>query len=386
MERLSDLRKFVCPEIIFGNGARLLAGRYAKQIGAKKIFLVTDEGIMQTSLIKDVINSIENEDIPYTIFSDVTPNPRHTEVLEGAKQYLKSGSNLIVSVGGGSPMDCAKGIGVVATHHANILDFEGIDKIRVPVPPLIFIPTTAGSSADVSQFCIISNQERKVKIAIVSKAIVPDVALIDPIATYSMGSYLTACTGMDTLVHAIEAYVSKGAGVLTDVHALDAIRLVHENLNPLINDLTNQELRSKMMLASMKAGLAFSNAILGAVHAMAHSLGGFLDLPHGECNALLLPHVVNYNFDSSPERFIEIAKVLEIPTKNVSRTKIQKELVAHLIEMKSKVGILDGLSKRKVNISDVPILSEKALNDACMVTNPKSATKSDVEVIFKEAF
>ncbi len=193
-------------------------------------------------------------------------------------------------------MDCAKGIGIVSTNRKNILDIEGIDNVPIPGPPLICIPTTSGTSADVSQFAIINDTVEKRKIAIISKTVVPDVALIDPLTTLTMPAYLTACTGIDALVHAVEAYVSTANSPLLDLHALEAVRLVCTNLPQVLAAPTDLELRGKMTLASLQAGLAFSNASLGAVHAMAHSLGGLLDLPHGECNALLLDHVVNFNY------------------------------------------------------------------------------------------
>ena len=292
-----SLRKFVAPEIIFGSGARMLVGKYARQFSTRKALIVTDPGVIAAGWLKDVQTSLNEAEIPFHIFSNVKPNPRSGEVMEGAAVYREQNCNIIISIGGGSPMDCAKGIGIVVSNDMNILRFEGVDKIQLPVPPLIFIPTTAGTSADVSQFCIITNMEEQVKIAIVSKSVVPDIALIDPDTTMTMDPYLTACTGVDALVHAIEAYVSTGSGVLTDMYALEAIKLVKNYLPPLLIDQNNRELREKIMLGSMKAGLAFSNAILGAVHAMAHSLGGYLDLPHGECNAMLLEHVINYNLN-----------------------------------------------------------------------------------------
>lgn len=226
----------------------------------------------------------------------------------GAEFYRSEGCNVIVAVGGGSPMDCAKGIGIVAAHGRSILEFEGVDRLRVPSPPLILIPTTAGTSADVSQFVIISNQDERMKFSVVSKAVVPDVSLIDPETTLTMDPFLSACTGIDALVHAIEAFVSTGHGPLTDPHALEAMRLIDGNLVQMIANPGDIALREKIMLGSMQAGLAFSNAILGAVHAMSHSLGGYLDLPHGLCNAALVEHVVAFNYSAAPERFKVIAE------------------------------------------------------------------------------
>ena len=385
MSYLLNLRKFVAPEIIFGAGARKLVGKYAQQFSASKVLVVTDSGVMAAGWLGDVQQCLEEAGMSYQVFSNVTPNPRSTEVMEGAEVYRSEGCDVIVAIGGGSPMDCAKGIGIVSSNHNDILSFEGVDKIQTPVPPLIFIPTTAGTSADVSQFCIISNQGELVKIAIVSKAIVPDVALIDPETTITMNAYLTACTGMDALVHAIEAFVSIGSGALTDMYALGAIKLIQQNLAKLLKDPDNAELRERIMLGSMQAGLAFSNASLGAVHAMAHSLGGLLDLPHGECNAMLLDHVINFNFDVAPERYSMIAEAMGIDHRGLSSKGIRDRLITSVSALKHEVGIINQLRQKGVKTSDLPELSKKAIKDACMLTNPRKATQKDIEIVYEEA-
>jgi len=275
---ISNLRKFVSPEIIFGVGARKSVANYARTFGARKVLVVSDPGVVAAGWLEDISALLSEEDIEHVTFTEVSPNPRAEEVMKGAQVYQEHNCNVIVAIGGGSPMDCAKGIGIVCANGKHILDYEGIDTIHLPIPPLIFIPTTAGTSADVSQFAIISDPVEKIKISIVSKAVVPDVALIDPETTMTMDPFLSACTGIDALVHAIEAFVSTGAGPLTDMHALDAMRLINENIVTLVQNPNDIQVREQIMLGSMKAGLAFSNAILGAVHAMSHSLGGYLDL------------------------------------------------------------------------------------------------------------
>jgi alcohol dehydrogenase len=215
-----ELRKFVAPEFVIGTDARLLAGRYVKNYSSRHALVVTGPNIIRAGWVRDVTNSLDEEGIRYTIFSGVTPNPRDTEVMEGAKVYAESGCDSIVAVGGGSPMDCAKGIGIVSSNRKNILEFEGVDNIAVPPPPLVCIPTTAGTGADVSQFAIINDTTRKVKIAIISKKIVPDIALIDPLPLTTLSPELTAHTGMDAITHSVEAYVSNASSPVTDIHAL----------------------------------------------------------------------------------------------------------------------------------------------------------------------
>ena len=385
MESELKLRKFVAPEFIFGFGALKLAGRYAKNLGASRILVVTDPGVMAAGWTDQVIGSLTLEALPYVIYSGVTPNPRAEEVMRGAEVYKNTGCNLIMAVGGGSVIDCAKGIGIVVTNKRHILEFEGIDQVAIPMPPLICIPTTGGTSADVSQFAIISNTQEKNKIAIISKAVVPDVSLIDPLTLTTMDNYLAACTGLDALTHAIEAYVSVAHSPITDLHALAAIRLLSSHLVPSLAEPNNVELRKQVMLGSLEAGLAFSNASLGAVHAMAHSLGGLLDLPHGEANAILLEHVMSFNFPEAGERFSQIGEAMGLDLQKRSLSEKKAAILAEIGRLRNAVGIDKSLGQKGVSRADIPQLSKKAMNDPCIVTNPRHPVRRDIEVIFEEA-
>ncbi len=381
-----ELRKFVAPELVFGLDARLLVGRYAKNFGAKKVLIVSDRGVIAAGWLNEVLSILESEGLPYEIYADVTPNPKEEDVMKGAELYKAEECNAIVAVGGGSTLDCAKGIGIVSSHNKSILEFEGVDKVYNPIPPLICIPTTAGSSADVSQFAIIRDKKRKAKIAIISKAMVPDVALIDPVTATTMDSYLTACTGLDALTHAIEAYVSNASSPLTDTHALNAIRLIWSNLAKTIDNPHDLGLRGNMMLGSLEAGLAFSNASLGAVHAMAHSLGGFLDLSHGECNSILLDHVIDFNFDAEPVRYQHVGAMMGINFGGMSADKKKTAVIGELKQLKESIGIDCTLKQMGVKESEIPELSRNAMADLCIVTNPRRPEQEDIEEIFKSAF
>lgn len=380
-----ELRKFVAPEFIFGVGARFLCGKYARNLGIRKILIVSDPGVIQAGWCKDVIHSLEQERLAYSIYSKVSPNPRAEEVMEGAEYYNSNTCNGIIAVGGGSVIDCAKGIGTVSTNHQSILEFEGVDRVLAPTPPLVCIPTTGGTSADVSQFAIISDPQRHVKFAIISKAVVPDVSLIDPQTLTSMDAYLTACTGMDALSHAIEAFVSSAHSYLTDLHALEAIRLIRTALLPSIADPQNVLLRDQIMRGSLLAGLAFSNASLGGVHAMAHSLGGLKDLPHGECNALLLDHVIAYNFPEASERFEAIANALGMCLKGQTLHGKKSAILGEISRLRAEAGISGTLKKKGIRTSDIPDLAKNSMKDPCIVTNPRRPKQRDIEVIFEEA-
>jgi len=296
--------------------------------------------------------------------------------MVGTDAFLEHECNFIVAVGGGSPMDCAKGIAIVATNGGHIIDYEGVDSVPYPGPPLICIPTTSGTSADVSQFAIILNTMSLVKIAIISKKVVPDLALIDPELLTTMDDYLTACTGMDALTHAVEAYVSNASSSFTDLHALEAIRLVHKNLILLHKDRKNEEALNNMMLASLHAGIAFSNASLGGVHAMAHSLGGLFDLPHGECNSILLEHVIEHNFEFAKERYLNIAEAFGV------QNPCKETLLESIRTMRTTLGI-KGKIDLCVKLEEIQKLAEFSLLDPCMVTNPTVMSKEDVVKVFE---
>ncbi|MGB5063803.1 MAG: iron-containing alcohol dehydrogenase, partial [Candidatus Competibacter sp.] len=310
---LYDMRKFVAPEFIFGVGARRRAGFYARNLQARRVLVVTDPGIIRAGWLNGLLADLEESGLQAVVFSGVTPNPRDHEIMAGEQVYRDGGCDVIVALGGGSVIDCAKGIGIVFANGGHILDFEGVDRIDHPGPPLICIPTTAGTAADISQFAIINNTQRRYKIAVISKSVVSDVALVDPEVTLTMDPYLTACTGLDALSHAVEAYVSTASSPVVDIHALAAVELIRDFLLRSVTEPANLAVRENMMLASLQAGLAFSNASLGATHALSHSLGGYLDLSHGESNALLLEHVVRFNYRAAEERYRRIARALGAP-------------------------------------------------------------------------
>ena len=380
-----ELRKFVAPELVYGIDARLMAGRCAANLGVKRSLIVTDANVIAAGWAEDVEQSLAEYGIQVRRFTGVSPNPRDSEVMSGAAFYAEHGCDALVAVRGGSVIDCAKGIGIVISNGSGILDYEGVDRVVIPMPPLICIPTTGGTSADLSQFAIITNSAELVKIAIISKAVVPDVALVDPVTLTSMDPYLTACTGMDALSHAIEAYVSNAASPITDLHALEAMRLVAASLRRSVEAPFDMEERGQMMLASLQAGLAFSNASLGAVHSMAHSLGGYKDLPHGECNALLLPHVIDYNFVRVPERFRRIADALGIPVYGLSDADVRSRLIRGVIDLRRQCGIDGTLANRGVSIGDVNMLAGNAIKDPCNATNPRTPSRVDLDAVYREA-
>lgn len=384
MEITTELRKFVAPEIITGIDARLMIGRYIMHFASKKPMVVTDSNLLSQSWFTDILEEIKVRVPDYCMFSQVTSNPRDYEVMQGASMFISEKCDLIIAVGGGSAVDCAKGISIVSTNGGNILDYEGVDEINLPGPPLICIPTTAGASADVSQFAIICDTTNMVKKAIISKKVVPDLALLDVVPLMTLDSYTTACTGMDALTHAIEAYVSNAHSHLANVHALEAILIIGENIEESVKNDRSVNTMFKMMLGSLHAGLAFSNASLGLVHAMAHSLGGLLDLPHGECNSVLLEHVIELNFDAVPQRYTDIAEKLNLETKDKNIDEIKENLIEKIKTLRISLKIKDFEEIEGLSDDILDKLSEEAMDDPCIITNPKNVTKEEIRTIFKK--
>lgn len=382
---LYEMRKFVAPEFIFGVGARKRVSYYARRFGARRVLLVTDPDVIAAGWLKDVQDELTKSGVASVVFSTLTPNPKDHEVMAGAALYAREHCDVIVAVGGGSVMDCAKAIGIVHTNGCSVLSFEGVDCVDVPAPPLICIPTTAGTSADISQFCIIVNTDERYKMAIISKTVIPDVALVDPETTLTMAPYLTACTGLDALTHAIEAFVSTASSPIADVHALAAISLIWKNIEQAVANPQDLSARENMLLGSLQAGLAFSNASLGAVHALAHSLGGYLGLPHGECNALLLEHVIRFNLTATPERYRQVAEAMGLDVRGTTEQDTVKKITQSLLALRNKIGIVDSLASRGVRAADIPDLAEHAMRDACLVTNPRRAKIADIKVLYGEA-
>lgn len=380
-----ELRKFVAPEFIFGIDALHLVGQYARNLGMSRVLLVTDPGVREAGWAELVEGDLEAAGLDTVVFDGVTPNPKDHEVDAGLELYRAEGCNALVSVGGGSPMDCAKGIGIVSSNGSSIHAYEGVDEVPAPCPPLICIPTTAGTSADVSQFCIITHSEKKYKMAIISKAVVPDVSLIDPMTTTTMDGELTANTGLDALTHAVEALASNASSPITDLHGLDAVRLITKHFEAVLNDLDSIEHRVGMMLASLQAGLAFSNASLGAVHAMAHALGGRLDLAHGECNAILLPHVIELNGEAARDKYAAVAQAMGI-SPDVAKGPEWLPVLLDEVRRLQRIGGSDTpLSVIGVEKEDIPLLAATAMRDACLVTNPKPVTQSEIEQTYARA-
>lgn len=379
------ISKFVTPEIIFGDGAVDQVGESCRRLGAQKVLVVCDDGVMHANWGEKVVKNCQDANLACTVFSDITSNPKDKEVHRGVKVYLDNECDAVVGVGGGSALDAAKAIAIIATNGGNIHDYEGVDKIDLPLPPLVMVSTTAGSGSEVSQFSIIVDTGLKKKLTIVSKSLIPDIAIVDPITLSTKDAALTASTGLDVLTHAIEAYVSVAATPLTDVQAKNAISLVSEYLRPSVASTSNKEAKNAMAMASLQAGLAFSNAILGAVHAMSHAIGGRFSLEHGEINAVLLPYVMEYNLLAAPKQFAVMAEMMGENINGLTAMEAGKKAISYVRKLARDIGTPTTLSAMGLDESAIPVMSQIAIKDACMITNPRDVTIRDVEELFRLA-
>jgi alcohol dehydrogenase len=377
---------FFMPTInLMGSGAVADVGNQAKTLGGSKALVVTDQALKSAGLVDKVTGVLEQDGVTSVLFDQVQPNPTVANVEMGEELYKKESCDCIIAVGGGSPIDCAKGIGLVVSNGGSIKDFEGLDMSEKPMPPFIAVNTTAGTGSEMTRFTIITDTDRHVKMAIVDWRVTPSVAINDPDMMMSMPSSLTAATGMDALTHAVEAYVSTMATPITDAAALKAIELISDHLRSAVARGDNTEARENMAYAEFLAGMAFNNASLGYVHAMAHQLGGYYDLPHGVCNAILLPHVERFNLIACPERFVDIAETMGEQVEGLSPRDAAELALEAIQKLASDIGIPSGFELLGVKEKDFPVLVKNAMVDACSLTNPRQATEQDLMQIYKNA-
>lgn len=377
---------FFMPTVnLMGAGCVKEVGNRASILGAKKALIVTDADLRKLGLPDQIAGYLENVGVSSVIFDGAIPNPTDINVHDGEKVYKDNNCNMIVSVGGGSSHDCAKGVGLVVGNGGHIRDYAGIDQSTKPMPPMIAVNTTSGTASEMTRFCIITNTDTKVKMAIVDWRVTPQVSINDPEIMAKMPRGLTAATGMDALTHAVEAYVSTIATPITDACALKAIELISKHLRTAVAYGDDMAARDAMTYAQFLAGMAFNNASLGYVHAMAHQLGGFYDLPHGVCNAILLPHVQRFNLIANPQRFVDIAVAMGEVVDGLSVREAAEKALTAIQTLSQDINIPDGLSQLNVQEADFEIMAKNAMVDACSFTNPATAKLEDVVGIFRNA-
>ncbi|MGB3602610.1 iron-containing alcohol dehydrogenase [Gordonia sp. (in: high G+C Gram-positive bacteria)] len=380
----SRIAKFHTPEIVVGPGSLPEAAIAVTGLGVERPLVVSDRHVEATPWFSMLLADLRKQGLAAASYLDVSPNPRAGEVTDGFTAYRAHGADGLIALGGGSVIDAAKGIAVLASNGGLIVEYEGIDRATRPLPPLVAIPTTAGSGADVSQFCIINDPERRTKITIIGRTLVPNVTVIDPTLLTTAPSEVTAQAGMDTLTHCVEAYVSLAHGSLTDSLALESLIGVWTNLERLVNDPHDRAAGEAMALASLRAGMAFTNAILGAAHAMSHPVGGYCDAPHGTINSVLLPHVIRYNAVVAGGDFVRLAEAVGIDTSG-SPQLVADRLADRVTRLGRRVGMPETLSPLGVRDSHLDLLTTYALADSCMITNPRRPEESAIHGLYREA-
>ncbi|HAS6384486.1 TPA: L-threonine dehydrogenase [Vibrio vulnificus] len=377
---------FFIPTVnLMGAGCLKDAADSIKAQGFTKGLIVTDKILNQIGVVKQVQDLLSERHIEAVVFDGTQPNPTIGNVNAGLALLKQNECDFVISLGGGSPHDCAKGIALVAANGGEIADYEGVDKSAKPMLPLIAINTTAGTASEMTRFCIITDEERHIKMAIVDKHTTPLISVNDPELMLAKPASLTAATGMDALTHAVEAYVSIAATPITDAVAIKAIELIQAHLRTAVAHGDDIEAREQMAYAQFMAGMAFNNASLGYVHAMAHQLGGFYDLPHGVCNAILLPHVQRYNAQVCSERLRDVAKAMGVNVEGMSAEQGAEAAIDAIVALAKDVGIPAGIRELGAKSEDIPTLADNALKDACGFTNPKQATHEEISAIFEAA-
>lgn len=372
----------------FGPGSRAVLAEEIKKRGFSKVFVVTDNDLVKFGVAAQVTSVLEAAGIPFEIFSDVKQNPTVKQVKAGGEKFAASGADVIVTIGGGSPIDTSKAIGIIANNpeFADVVSLEGVANTKNKSVPVIALPTTAGTAAEVTINYVITDEENVKKMVCVDPNDIPVMAIVDAELMLSMPKGLTAATGMDALTHAIEGYITKGAWTMSDMFELKAIELIVKYLPKVVENPGDVEARDGMALAQYVAGMGFSNVGLGLVHGMAHPLGAYYDIPHGVANAMLLPLVMQYNMESSIDKYAEISRAMGVYRSEMSRNDAAQAAVDAVKMLAEEVGIPKRLRDLNVPEDGLVKLAESALKDVCTPGNPREVTFEDILELYKLAY
>lgn len=376
--------KFAIPEILFGRGSVQHLIPCARSLGAKNVFLVSDPGLKAAGWLPLIRGMLRKEGLSCVEFCEINANPRDFQIHHGAALYRESHADVIICLGGGSPMDAAKGIGIIVGNGGSIADYEGANRIERPLPPMIFLPTTAGSGSDLSQFCIITDMQRKLKMSIIGRSLIPNISITDPDFLSTKSTSLIIDSAIDALAHAIESFISIAASALSEHQARLALTLWRDNIKEAYCERSPASLEN-LALAAAAAGMSFSNAGLGAGHALAHALGGKLDLRHGMMHSILLPAVMRYNRSHCARKLTEVLEIL-YPKKRFTSDASLLDGIRILEEQFDGIGVPVRLRSVLGDKSVLAQVCEDAARDVCMVTNPRPATGNELLAICTEAW
>lgn len=380
---------FLMPSVnFFGPGVISKIGDRAKMLGMKKPVIVTDKFLegLKDGAVEQTLDSLKAAGVDYVVYNNVEPNPKIRNIKEVKKLYEESGADSIITVGGGSAHDTGKGAGIILTNGDDITKLAGIETLDKALPPLIAVNTTAGTGSELTRHAVITNEETHLKFVVVSWRNIPLVSFNDPTLMLDVPKGLTAATGMDAFVQAVEPYVSVDHNPITDSQCVEAIKLIETSLREAVANGHNLDARTKMVEAEMLAGMAFNNANLGYVHAMAHQLGGQYDAPHGVCCALLLPYVEEYNIIACPDRFAQLAEIMGENTEGLSTRAAAELAIKAMKQLSEDVGIPHSIKEIGAKPEDFELMAENALKDGNAFSNPRKGTKEDIIKIFQAAY
>ena len=375
-----DAYKFAIPEIIFGRGSLKYASICAQQLGASRIFVVSDAGVEKAGWVDKLFDILRAQNLDFVYFNDISPNPRDYQVHNGAKHYEETEADVVLALGGGSVMDAAKGIALVVSNKGDIKDYEGANHVKKPLPPMVFIPSTIGSESNISQFTVITDIERHIKMTIISRTLVPNISITDPTLLGTLNRDLLIAPLFDSIAHAVESYVSPLASPLTEVQSRRALDLLIRHLRPALEEFRLDDLE-QLAVAGACSGMAFTNASVGLGHALAHALGGMYDMVHGIAHAMLLPSVMRFNLPACTSKMATIGKIITGKTFATDEATAQAGIEA-LEELRAEIGIPARLREILPDNTMLPTMSRNAAKDICLLTNPRPATWKDILNIY----
>ncbi len=381
------INRFVLNEVsYFGPGAREVLPKEVKRLGLHKAFVATDKDLIKFGVADKVLSVLKEAGIPYEIFSDIKPNPTVANVKAGVKAFAESGADFILAIGGGSSIDTSKAIGIITNNpeFSDVVSLEGVADTKKKSVPIIALPTTAGTAAEVTINYVITDEKNEKKMVCVDPNDIPAIAIIDAELMYTLPKSLTAATGLDALTHAIEGLITKGAWEMSDMFEIKAIEMINRYLETAVNEPQNPEARNGMAVAQYIAGMAFSNVGLGVVHGMAHPLGAIFDIPHGVANALLLPTIMEFNAPAALDKYVTIAKAMNVYKDGMSKEEAAQAAVDAVKSLAVRVGIPQHLSELGIKESDLPKLADSAIADVCTPGNPREVTRDIILDLYRK--
>lgn len=381
------IHRFILNEVsYFGPGAREVLPQEIARLGFKKAFVATDKDLIKFGVAEKVLKVLDGAGIPYEVFSDIKPNPTVANVKAGVAAFAASGADFILAIGGGSSMDTAKAVGIITNNpeFSDVVSLEGVADTKKKSVPIIALPTTAGTAAEVTINYVITDEVNEKKMVCVDPNDIPVMAIVDAELMYTLPKSLTAATGLDALTHAIEGLITKGAWEMSDMFELKAIEMIARHLETAVNEPQNAEARNGMAVAQYIAGMAFSNVGLGVVHGMAHPLGAIFDVPHGVANALLLPTVMEFNMPAALDKYVQIAKAMDVYSAGMSREEAAQAAVDAVKALSVRVGIPQHLTDLGIQASDLDRLATAAAADVCTPGNPREVNKEIILDLYKK--